>query len=131
MAGIEGVAAFSAGLNRDAEDVDAMVGKFTRRLGVGILRRVVLATPVDTGRARANWQVDLNATPQGQLEEFDKGGGAAVSKGAAKIKTAKSYGTIDMVNNVPYIGRLNEGSSRQAPAGFVEAAVDAEVAPFL
>lgn len=27
-------------------------------------------------------------------------------------------------NDVPYVGRLNAGSSRQAPAGFVEAAID-------
>lgn len=27
-------------------------------------------------------------------------------------------------NEVPYVGRLNAGSSRQAPAGFVEAAID-------
>ena len=27
-------------------------------------------------------------------------------------------------NDVPYVGRLNAGSSRQAPGGFVEAAID-------
>lgn len=27
-------------------------------------------------------------------------------------------------NEVPYVARLNAGSSRQAPAGFVEAAID-------
>ena len=27
-------------------------------------------------------------------------------------------------NDVPYVARLNAGSSRQAPAGFVEAAID-------
>ncbi|RKQ70205.1 hypothetical protein [Oceanibaculum indicum] len=30
----------------------------------------------------------------------------------------------DLRNEVPYVGRLNAGSSRQAPAGFVEAAID-------
>lgn len=29
-----------------------------------------------------------------------------------------------LLNDVPYVGRLNAGSSRQAPAGFVEAAID-------
>jgi hypothetical protein len=32
-------------------------------------------------------------------------------------------GNIFITNNVPYIGWLNEGSSKQAPAGFVQAAI--------
>ncbi len=32
-------------------------------------------------------------------------------------------GRLFLSNNVPYISRLNDGSSGQAPAGFVQAAI--------
>ena len=32
-----------------------------------------------------------------------------------------------LVNNVPYIGVLDQGHSQQAPAGFVQAAIDRSI----
>lgn len=111
--------------------IETQVSKITRRIGLGILSRVVLATPVDTGRARGNWQVDLAAPPAAEIDRLDKGGGATIADGSAEIGRMKGYGRIYLVNNVSYIGELNEGTSSQAPAGFVDAAIDAELAPFL
>lgn len=65
------------------------------RMALDFHGRVVLATPVDIGNARAGWTVDV-ASPIPVVE-----------------------------NNVEYIGALNRGHSSQAPAGFVEAALDA------
>lgn len=127
---MEGLREFRAGLRADADDVEKLVSRIERRLGLGILRRVVLATPVDTGRARGNWQVDLNRIPGGEVVGVDKGGGATIASESAIIQTAKPFGTIQIANNVPYIGRLNDGYSKQAPAGFIEAAIDAELSPF-
>lgn len=53
------------------------------------------ATPVDTGRASRGWQA----------RDY-KGGNQVVIE-----------------NPVPYIEPLNQGHSRQAPAGFVEATI--------
>lgn len=51
-------------------------------------------TPVDTGAARNGWQLDTSDP-----------------------KAPEVYNTL------PYIGRLNDGHSKQTPAGFVERAV--------
>lgn len=97
------------------------VSLVTRRLGLSVLSGVVLRTPVDTGRARANWQVGLGLTERGTDEAaFDKAGSATIAAGGAVMAGQKGFQPISITNSVPYIGRLNDGSSQQAPAGYVE-----------
>lgn len=52
---------------------------------------LVLNTPIDTGLARASW------------------------------KTTEGVNSISVENTTEYIEHLNEGSSKQAPARFIEA----------
>jgi hypothetical protein len=110
--------------------------KLVRRVALAVDSTVVLATPVDTGRARSNWQAELNAPADGVIDAYADGKGAstaganataAMQQAAAVIATHKSGDSIHLTNNLPYIGRLNDGWSAQAPAGFVEQAVHAGV----
>lgn len=104
--------------------VEAAAPAIVRKAALVALRDLVLATPVDTGRARGNWQVEIGGSVVGESGFEDKSGDAAIRIGTATISTfGKGDGSIFIGNNVPYIGRLNEGSSAQAPAGFVEKAV--------
>jgi hypothetical protein len=102
-----------------AQGADTLV----RKVAVAVDTSVVLGTPVDTGRARSNWQVNLDSPVTGTLSDSDFS--AALRKGEAVI--AKYSGdrntTLHITNNLAYIGRLNNGYSAQAPAGFVSAAV--------
>lgn len=86
---------------------------------------IVLATPVDTGRARANWQANVGSALTGALTDIDRSGGDTISRNARKISGRRpgSGQEIHITNNVDYINQLNQGSSAQAPAGFVETAV--------
>lgn len=84
---------------------------------------VVLATPVDTGRARANWQVGIGSPVKQATDETDPNGQPTISRNGSRISSRKAGDTIYLSNNVAYIGYLNQGSSAQAPAGFVEQAV--------
>lgn len=91
---------------------------------------VVYGTPVDTSRARVNWQPAIGHVPTGVLFPYpdkppapDYGGREAVR---AIVATAKAYpggSYIAVVNNAPYIQKLNNGWSAQAPAAFVQQAV--------
>jgi hypothetical protein len=94
-----------------------------RRTALAINQAVVLATPVDTGRARANWQVGIGEPELGATEDTDPGGGETVARNNLVISGSKPEAEIHLTNNLPYIEALNEGSSSQAPAGFVEEAV--------
>jgi len=98
-----------------------------RKVALAVDATVVLATPVDTGRARANWQVELGGPASGEVgragERFSST--TPIAQGAAAIALYKGgpNASIHITNNLPYIGRLNDGHSAQAPAGFVEQAV--------
>jgi hypothetical protein len=87
---------------------------------------IVLATPVDTGRARGNWLPSIG-TPREEalLDKFDPSGQNAIAEAVALVSSVKPGDTVYISNNLEYIQALNEGHSQQAPAGFVEKAVQA------
>lgn len=82
-------------------------------------------TPKDTGWAASNWLIGLMVpirTTVGSPEEVDAG--SAINALAKLSKYTYGKGDIFISNNVPYISRLNDGHSDQAPANFVQIAVD-------
>jgi hypothetical protein len=87
-------------------------------VALGIDRRLVMETPVDTGQARANWLISIN-TPR-----FDTGppmtAAAALVLAKSAISAARSGDTVYISNNLPYIAALNRGRSSQAPAGYIQ-----------
>lgn len=108
------------------ERIETNTSALVRRVAVQVDGAVVLATPVDTGRARLNWQVEINGTPSGTLPEPPSPGAGAsdsIAKANAAIAGYRTGDVINIVNNLPYIQRLNEGWSAQAPAAFVEKAI--------
>ena len=90
-----------------------------RSISLEIFSRVILKSPVDTGRFRGNWQVAIGTVPSGTLDLDDKTGTATVSKADLKLMGANAGDTIYLANNLPYAVRLEEGYSQQAPAGMV------------
>lgn len=104
------------------------IGDQLRKAAATIVKATVLeidanlreATPVDTGHARANWVPSIG-TP---ATEVVSGEAANASGVAALLGYKLENGPAWESNNVPYIQVLNDGSSTQAPALFIEAAVD-------
>jgi hypothetical protein len=101
-----------------------------RKVALELFRRVIYKTPVDTGRARANWQVTIGTPAAGTIEIDDTNGGATMSKATAASAGFRAGDTIYLTNNLPYIRKLEEGGypdgpktvggfSTQAPAGMV------------
>jgi hypothetical protein len=115
------VKSFGDRIRKRAVEVEKGVTEAVRKAALAIDRRVVFATPVDTGRARANWRAALGGPFTKELDSTDAG--AAISQAQGVIAGSKPGQAIYISNNVPYIVRLNEGSSAQAPAGFVEDAL--------
>ena len=120
----------AADAKRFKEKLNADMPKFMRALALEAVGRIARRTPVDTGRARGNWQTTLGRPAVGTIEV--EGSPAAmsalaVSRAKAAVAGYKS-GDIHIVNNLPYIGNLENGSSRQAPSGMVQVTV-AELQP--
>ena len=97
-----------------------LVQKTHQYLALQGLRRIVLRTPVDTGRARGGWQVTLSR-PTVKLPAVrpDRSGQQTISRGVAKVGAIRPYSRSWIGNNVHYIGFLEDGSSSQAPRGMV------------
>jgi hypothetical protein len=127
-----------------ADNLPREVGKVVRLAALAIDQTIVMATPVDTGRARSNWLVSLStpredmieayapipkmvSTPGSRLRERANAQ-AALNQGQAQIAARQPGEAIFISNNLPYIQRLNDGYSAQAPAAFVAASIDAAVA---
>ena len=85
---------------------------------------LTVATPVDTGNARANWQATLDA-PAPDVVTVASPGGPMEPPG----KDFDAERLRFVANNVAYIRRLDAGHSQQAPAGFVRAALAKAVQP--
>ena len=112
--------------------VEENAGKLVRMIALSVDTAVVSATPVDTGRARSNWQVEIGNPANSVLPAFVPGQEGdtvgpntqmALALGTAKIAAYKIGETIHLTNNLSYIAALNNGHSAQAPAGFVQTAV--------
>lgn len=122
------LAQFNLRISKIAKDVELNANTVKKKVAIAIDQVVTLATPVKTGRARANWRVGIGSPVQGTTDAEDQGGQATVQAAKAKINTADSDDDIFISNSLPYIGELNNGSSAQAPAGFVEKAIQKGVA---
>lgn len=129
-------AQFSKSMKRISRLIVENVDAGFRATAIAVDQALVISTPVDTGRARSNWRVSSGAPSSDTREAYAPGkagstGGAnataALAQGREAIMADRS-GTIYISNNLPYIGVLNDGSSAQAPAGFVEIAVQTGIA---
>ena len=80
--------------------------------------RLKAASPVDTGRFRVSWQVGENAAPGGIKPEGTYSGTPPLDRiGYSREQLGNVY---SVHNNLPYAEPLANGSSKQAPAGWVQ-----------
>ena len=110
---------------------DRIVTKLTLDVVANLVRAPAEGgTPVDTGWARANWIPRIGAPFSGTDGTRAQAEAGSVSRAQqeAGIAAMLRYkitptGKVFITNNVPYIGKLNDGWSKQAPKGFVQAAI--------
>lgn len=125
---------FAKRIDRIAVRVEGNVERAVKDCAGAVLRSVVENTPVDTGMARSNWTPELDRAFEGLFPARvpGKAGSTAEENAAATIEagtpTIEAFDIaanreIHITNNAPHIEPLNDGHSRQAPAGFVRIAV--------
>lgn len=123
---------FAARMQVLASLVDTNSDRLVRRVALAVDGAVVIATPVDTGRARSNWIVNIGSPSTEVIPAYVEGKGgsagaaaarAALDQGSATIAGYQKGQEIHITNNLPYISRLNDGYSAQAPGNFVQIAV--------
>jgi prophage DNA circulation protein len=103
---------FAADLQRYAKKTGASLDETARAVTLEVFTSVIQDTPVDTGRARGNWQFTTVSPATGETDQSEASAIAAVQPKAGEV----NY----LTNNLPYIGRLEYvGWSNQAPNGMV------------
>ena len=90
-------------------------------LGLEGITRIVNRTPVDTGRARGNWSVSISSRDTTVSVDADPSGSGAINAGVSAVQSYPEEGwpSLFIQNNLPYIERLEDGYSGQAPNGMV------------
>lgn len=114
------------------EKVEKKAALRVNAAALAIVRDLTVHTPVDTTRALSNWIVSIGQRDPSYIDPWVPGfAGSTKAASAAEVmalarlilKSRKPGQPIYISNNAPYIRRLNEGYSKQEPAGFVERAV--------
>lgn len=125
-------------IERVRRKLNGNADKLMRTVMLTALTKIKDRTPVDTGRARNNWNVSVGSPNWATTEATAD---TALARGAATIANMKFGETGYIVNGLPYIGKLEHGGygpgpktvggySTQAPGGMVGITV-AELKPWV
>jgi hypothetical protein len=107
----------------------ANASQVARAVALELESRVVLKSPVDTGRFRGNWNVGINTSDTAEYSA-DKSGIKVNSRAIGALSKFKLGDSIWITNNLPYTQKLEfglyghgpktiNGYSKQAPHGFI------------
>lgn len=113
--------AFALDLKKFGQVTRAQARTIFQKIALDLDTAVVLATPVDEGRARGNWFPSINSpSSEVDMAATDKSGSGAISALESVVAKADLGDTIWQTNNLPYILPLENGWSQQAPEGMVD-----------
>ena len=105
------IQSFTGDLKKFSQATGVELETVVRKVAFDVYKGITQKTPVDTGRAKANWNIGLGAINY------------TVTKNTTfrAIEPPKGSGKsiIYITNNLPYINALENGSSTQAPNGMV------------
>ena len=128
---LSGIEAVNAAYDDFNEAIEKALVDNTEELSLELFSRITFKTPVDTGRARAAWNLSANKISDRIPLEHEKiklksGKGHRTTYGIPKPKDLHlaPYSIVYITNNLPYILKLEDGSSDQTPNGMVALSVE-------
>lgn len=110
-------------------DLTSFNTRTVKSLALNLNQELVPSTPRDTGFAQSNWVPNIGSPFEGTAGTREQAEAGQLDlgpqeRGLAAIAAGYVLGpTIHNTNNADYIQKLNAGSSGQAPAAFVQAAI--------
>lgn len=116
---------FEKDTRRFFDRLDTKSRRFAAGYGELLCNAIGMSTPFDTGRAAASWTAAINSPNRAHKPpEFVAGSiQDAVKQQSINLGGFILGDSIVIHNSLNYIGDLNNGTSRQAPAMFVEITV--------
>lgn len=111
---------FSDDIKRFTGKTEKSVEMVFRGTALDVISKIMQRSPVKTGRFRGDWQTTLNMPASGVIEGTASN---SLNKARSVSGSAKLTDAIYYINNLPYSLRLENGYSKQAPAGMVKLTV--------
>ena len=100
---------FASSIRKFVVDTKAQQDMAVRRVMFNAFTMVLKASPVDTGRFRANWQYGYGVQPTGVIDATDLSGDGASTRDALGSQVTKGIGVHYLVNNLPYAEVIEYG----------------------
>jgi len=97
--------------------VQEQVTQRVRAIAMAMLNEIVLRSPVDTGRFRGNNIVSVGAPVYTNTANVDPTGAETINRGLSAMSGLEPFTQVFIQNNLPYAVPLEDGHSKQAPAG--------------
>ena len=115
---------FARDLSKAIEKAKDKAELAARKITIELFSNVILKSPVDTGRFRANWNCSIGSVDKSTSEETDKSGAGSIGRVRAEVTKYTLDGrSIYLANSLPYADRLENGWSDQAPQGMVRLSI--------
>ena len=115
---------FALDLSKAIEKAKDKAELVARKITLELFSAVILKSPVDTGRFRANWNCSIGSADKSTSEATDKEGAGSIGRVRAEVTKYTLDGrSIFLANSLPYAERLENGWSDQAPQGMVRLSI--------
>lgn len=126
---------FASDLARFGDKAQMKQEQALRKVSIELFGRIIMRTPVDTGRLRGNWQATTKSPAVGEISRNDnsspvnaRGAGASSAKADMEdlVLGVDNPTVFHLTNPLPYAAVIEYGDphgSRQAPQGMVRISV--------
>lgn len=112
---------FDKELKKASNKIKDAIEKTLRATAVDMFSKIILRTPVDTGRLRGNWQASVQNPILSELDTTSKTGNETIATGKTNINTYKlDDKSIWFSNNLPYAVVIEDGGVNRRPYGMVK-----------
>lgn len=102
--------AFSDSIRKFVADTKTEQDQIVRKVLFELSTRVLMRSPVDTGRFRANWQYGYGVQPEGALEDsYDLSENGVDTRDGIVGQIERGVGIHYLVNNLPYAEVIEYG----------------------
>ena len=116
------MANFTLDMSKFANKSIGEIEQVVRKTAIDLTTSIIKSTPVDTGRARANWFVSFESAIEDTTD--DTNSAKALSNATNTLLKGKIGKYIYIQNNLDYIAGLEYGASKQAAQGMVRINVE-------
>jgi hypothetical protein len=111
---------FALALSQFAAKAGDRADQVVRQVTLEVASRIIVRSPVDTGRFRGNWRLGVGGPVSGTTSLTDKDGSTATANVAGMLPKKAAGTVLYLTNNLPYAWALEHGHSKvHAPNGMV------------